>query len=391
MNSLLIYKDELSGFLKSKVFVILVVGLPLLVGGLRLAQPNIEGMSFFVFTAILIASIGGTLGSVLLSTAITSERSRHVYDLFLIRPVGRASLLLGKYFAALSALLFTAVVALGFGLLIDALTGRAGAGIVAAGIEPVVLSLAGIAVACSSIHRVDRAIDRAHELGLGRLGHDHVSDPVALHGDRRDELVAALIDPLRPRAARKRDRARLKRAADELIAQLGIYEELHRRTADLLTATGSGDYEDIRIYTIAREPGVALLPDDLPPGRGGHGESCAWILVDVIGGQSDDPRECTTQRPYHYPLHLFLRLPIGSDQVTTGFPVYPRRREVFTGQGKKLHEGTLSSTAVPQDPHHSRNRGAVTETAQLIHGAGEVEVAWRVVERERARLPPESQ
>ena len=149
MNSLMIYRDELQGFLKSKVFVILVVGLPVLVTGLRLAQPDLEGMSFFIFTAILIASISGTLGSVLLSTAITSERSRHVYELFLIRPVPRASLLLGKYFAALSALLITVVVTLGVGLATDALAGRAGPGIVSAGLEPAVLSLAGIAVACS--------------------------------------------------------------------------------------------------------------------------------------------------------------------------------------------------------------------------------------------------
>lgn len=145
----MIYRDELQGFLKSKVFVILVVGLPVLVTGLRLAQPDLEGMSFFIFTAILIASISGTLGSVLLSTAITSERSRHVYELFLIRPVPRASLLLGKYFAALSALLITVVVTLGVGLATDALAGRAGPGIVSAGLEPAILSLAGIAVACS--------------------------------------------------------------------------------------------------------------------------------------------------------------------------------------------------------------------------------------------------
>ncbi len=145
----MIYRDELQGFLKSKVFVILVVGLPVLVTGLRLAQPDLEGMSFFIFTAILIASISGTLGSVLLSTAITSERSRHVYEHFLIRPVPRASLLLGKYFAALSALMIAVVVTLGVGLATDALAGRAGAGIVSAGLEPAVLSLAGIAVACS--------------------------------------------------------------------------------------------------------------------------------------------------------------------------------------------------------------------------------------------------
>jgi len=102
MSSLLIYKDELQGFLRSKVMIILAIGLPALVIALRLIQPTTEGIPFFSFTAILIASIGGKLGAVLLSTGITNERAHHVYDLFLIRPVRRSALVLGKFFCSRS-------------------------------------------------------------------------------------------------------------------------------------------------------------------------------------------------------------------------------------------------------------------------------------------------
>ena len=149
MNSLIIYKDEIQGFLRSRAMIILAVGLPLLVVALRLIQPNTEGIPFFSFTAILIASIGGTLGAVLLSTALTNERQQHVYDLFLIRPVGRSALLLGKYFAALTMLLATAVLALLLGVVADLVAGRPPADIVVAAVEPVVLSLSGMAIACA--------------------------------------------------------------------------------------------------------------------------------------------------------------------------------------------------------------------------------------------------
>ncbi|HKJ86620.1 MAG TPA: ABC transporter permease, partial [Spirochaetia bacterium] len=131
------------------VMIILAVGLPALVVLLRLIQPATEGIPFFSFTAILIASIGGTLGAVLLSTGITNERAHHVYDLFLIRPVRRSALVLGKYFGALTVLLATAVLALLLGIVADLLAGRPTVDIVTSAVEPVVLSLAGMAIACS--------------------------------------------------------------------------------------------------------------------------------------------------------------------------------------------------------------------------------------------------
>ena len=150
MNGLRIYADELVGFVRSRVIVVLAVGLPILITVLRLVQPDIEGMPFFVFTAIIMASIGGTLGAVLLSTSITSERARNVYDLFLVRPVARWQLVLAKYLAALTVLLATAIAALGTSLIADWLAGRVSTGLLEAAVQPILLSLAGMAIACSA-------------------------------------------------------------------------------------------------------------------------------------------------------------------------------------------------------------------------------------------------
>ncbi|TFH06469.1 MAG: hypothetical protein E4H09_00125 [Spirochaetales bacterium] len=149
MNFSLMYKDELSGFLRSKVMLVLVVGLPLLVVLLRLFRPDAEGMSLFVFSAILISSIGGTLSAVLLSTSITNEKQRHAYDLFLIRPVTRATLLLAKYFAALTSLVIASIIALGIGVITDLIAGYPTGSLLEAAGQPLLLSLSGMAIACA--------------------------------------------------------------------------------------------------------------------------------------------------------------------------------------------------------------------------------------------------
>jgi ABC-type transport system involved in multi-copper enzyme maturation permease subunit len=149
MNSLRLYADEMLGFVRSKVMIVLIVGLPILITVLRLVQPDTEGMPFFAFTAIIMASVGGTLGAVLLSTSITNERARHVYDLFLVRPVTRPQLLLAKYFAALTVLLATALLSLGVSIIADWIAGRELGSLVQIAIQPIVLSLAGMAIACS--------------------------------------------------------------------------------------------------------------------------------------------------------------------------------------------------------------------------------------------------
>ncbi len=149
MSFKLMYADELKGFAKSKVMIILWIGLPLLSVLFRYFQPQTEGMPLLLFIAVLIASIGGTLSAVLLSTTVTSERNRHVYDLFLIRPVKRSELMLAKYFAALTSLLIAAVLSVLLGTVVAAVKGRLGPDLLSGSAESLVISFAGMAIACS--------------------------------------------------------------------------------------------------------------------------------------------------------------------------------------------------------------------------------------------------
>jgi len=150
MTFSLLYTDELRGFIKSKVIASLWIGLPLLAMVIRWVQPDADGMPLLTFVAIIVAGIGGTIASVLLSTSITSERNKHVYDLFLARPVKRRSLLIAKYFAALSAVLVAVLLSLLLGAAVESISGNgAVVSSVKANLESLLVSVTGIAVACS--------------------------------------------------------------------------------------------------------------------------------------------------------------------------------------------------------------------------------------------------
>ena len=107
---------ELSGFMRSKVIIVLWVGLPLIAILLRLLQPDTDELTLLMFVAIIVSGIGGTLSAVLLGTTITNERIHGVYDLFLIRPVTRKDLLLGKFFAGISAVLAAVLLSVVLGI-----------------------------------------------------------------------------------------------------------------------------------------------------------------------------------------------------------------------------------------------------------------------------------
>jgi ABC-2 type transport system permease protein len=149
MNGLTLFFDEIRGFARSKVMLVLWIGLPALTVLMRVFRPDADGMPLFSLVAILIASIGGTLSAVILSTAITSERNRHVYDLFLIRPVGRGTLILAKYFAAFVCLLAATALSMALGAAVDAASGMLAPGVVAESMETIAMSMSGIAIACA--------------------------------------------------------------------------------------------------------------------------------------------------------------------------------------------------------------------------------------------------
>ena len=101
MTFLLLFFDELKGYIKSKVMIILWFGMPALAVLIRFLylQAEVQEMVTSLLIGLVITSIGSTLSSVMLSTSIVSEKNHNVYELFLVRPVKRWYFLLAKFFA----------------------------------------------------------------------------------------------------------------------------------------------------------------------------------------------------------------------------------------------------------------------------------------------------
>jgi ABC-2 type transport system permease protein len=146
----LLFRDELNGFYRSKVMLALWVGMPALSIILYAAEPN-TGIPVAVFTSLLVGSLGGTLASAMLAVSIIGERERHVYDLFVIRPVQRRSILVSKFLAVFLCLIVAGALALGLGLCADyAYTGLAH-GVSYSNLESAMILLVSmLAISCSA-------------------------------------------------------------------------------------------------------------------------------------------------------------------------------------------------------------------------------------------------
>lgn len=147
----LLFKDELKGFYKSKVMLTLWVGLPLLTLVIYIASPADQGLSLASFTAIIIGSIGGVLAAAMLVSSIISEKSRHVFDLFVIRPVKRSDIVLSKFLATYICVIAAAVIALVFGALFDLVrSGSLPSDILTVSVNALILAASMTAIACSA-------------------------------------------------------------------------------------------------------------------------------------------------------------------------------------------------------------------------------------------------
>jgi ABC-2 type transport system permease protein len=146
------YADELSGFARSRVMVVLWVGMPVLALVLHTVQPDLGGqMSLTVFSMLVISTMASTIAAAMLSMGIINEKTRGVYALFLVRPVRRRSILLGKFLAVVTCVGVAALLTLVVGLVYDSLRGAAPD---AAGLRELAksaaTSLSGIAIASSA-------------------------------------------------------------------------------------------------------------------------------------------------------------------------------------------------------------------------------------------------
>ena len=130
MSLAMMYGDELRGFYKSRVMLVLWVGMPILALILHIVQPDLEGqMSLTIFATFLVSTMSSTIAAVLLSVGIIHEKARGVYALFLVRPVKRRSIVLGKFFAVFTCIAVAALLTLAVGLLYDIYKGGLPAGL----------------------------------------------------------------------------------------------------------------------------------------------------------------------------------------------------------------------------------------------------------------------
>lgn len=152
MSFLLLFRDELLGFYKSKVMIFLWIGLPALAILFHLWAPNTgPQLPFTVISALLISSIGGTLASAMLAVTIINEKISRVYDLFLIRPLKRWNIVISKFFAVFLCLVIASTLALLLGMAIDTFSTGLPSGVVLnSTLQSLALSLSMIMVSSAA-------------------------------------------------------------------------------------------------------------------------------------------------------------------------------------------------------------------------------------------------
>lgn len=132
--------------------IILWIGLPILSILLYLWSPDTSGeMPLSVLFATMMSSLGGSLAAIMITVQLIHEKSRHVYELFLVRPVKRKDLLLSKFFAVLICIAIACALSLLSGLIIDYFkSGAVSAEIFKSTYEAFSLSLATITSWCAA-------------------------------------------------------------------------------------------------------------------------------------------------------------------------------------------------------------------------------------------------
>ncbi len=128
----LLFRDELIGFAKSRVMIVLWVLLPglatigyfLLPSGADIeAGMGGEKMPMTFFMGLMLSSLAGTIAAVMLAVDVVSEKTRKVYELFIVRPINPGSILWAKFFAVFLCVTFACVLSLGIGLAVDSVRG----------------------------------------------------------------------------------------------------------------------------------------------------------------------------------------------------------------------------------------------------------------------------
>jgi ABC-2 type transport system permease protein len=149
----LLFVDELRGFYKSKVMIFLWIGLPIVAILFRFVEVSSTGqeISFTVISSLVVSSLAGTLAAVMLAVSIINEKNRHVYELFLIRPIKRRDIVLSKFLSVYSAVAVAAFISILVGIAADyATTGTLPTTVLNDTAQSLAISLSMIAVSCSA-------------------------------------------------------------------------------------------------------------------------------------------------------------------------------------------------------------------------------------------------
>ncbi|MDQ3300500.1 MAG: ABC-2 transporter permease [Myxococcota bacterium] len=131
----LLVRDELIGFAKSKVMLVLWVVLPLIaIVGYFLLPATLTGgglgdglgggLSATAFMGFLESSLSGTVAALMVAVDIVSEKNRKVYELFVIRPIRREAIIWAKFIAVFSCVTVACVVAMALGIAVDVIRGQ---------------------------------------------------------------------------------------------------------------------------------------------------------------------------------------------------------------------------------------------------------------------------
>ncbi len=151
MSLAILFADELNGFYRSKVMLFLWAGLPGLAAVLYGLSPDTGSIPFSSFTAMLVGSIGGMISAAMLAVGIINERERHVYDLFVIRPVRRRNIVLSKFLAVYLCIVVAGFIALMLGIGVDYVNSDLPPEeVLSANLPGLVIMVAMMAISCSA-------------------------------------------------------------------------------------------------------------------------------------------------------------------------------------------------------------------------------------------------
>lgn len=130
---------------------------------------SLRGWSLSYVVSITIAGLGGPLASVSLSAAVVSERNQKVYELFLIRPVRRSSLILAKFAATYTCLVAATVISLASGMLIDSWLGVAIGSQWNEIVTSVVVTLSAMAMTCAGTPLIGMFVSSVALAGIAAI------------------------------------------------------------------------------------------------------------------------------------------------------------------------------------------------------------------------------